>query len=179
MKDLRKKFYQMYQLDWLIQHGHSLEELIDGIHQWRENAIENGDAQPEVSIKTVFENWLEESAFGGECFACFEEFMTHEYLDISYMFSLLNDKDFEQYAHLRGLEVGTYTTVFDDTTFITTKCVVDNETNKIVFVEVFGDGETGVDMDGVITNRYVEIQGRKYKVGNIDDVEVIMKEKDE
>ena len=65
MKDLRKKFYQMYQLDWLIQHGHSLEELIDEIHQWRENAIENGDAQPEISIKTVFENWLEESAFGG------------------------------------------------------------------------------------------------------------------
>lgn len=179
MEDLRKKFYQMYQLDWLIQHGHSLEELIDEINQWREDAIKSGDAQPDVSIKTVFENWLEESAFGGECFACFEEFLESEYEDIDYMFYLLSDKDFERYAHLRRLEVGTYTTVFDGATFITTKCVVDNETNKIVFVEIFGDGETGVDIDGVITNSYVQIKGRRYKIDNTDDVAVIVKEKDE
>lgn len=171
MKDLRKKYYQMYQLDWLIQHGHSLEELIDEIHQWRENAIKNGDAQPEVSIKTVFENWLEESAFDGECFACFEEFMTHEYLDISYMFYLLSDKDFERYAHRRGFEVATYTSVWDGgATCITTRCLVDLETREIVWTETFGNNlECGVEVDGQLTNEFITYQGNHYKIMEKDE----------
>lgn len=61
--------YELYQLDWLIQHGYSLDDIIKIVN---ENNVRNVEDLQEVGIY-------------GECFASFAEFCENEYKDTEYM----------------------------------------------------------------------------------------------
>ena len=62
------KDYQKYQLQWMIDHGHSLEELIDELDRCKDDWAENNE-----SITDIFKAWEQNIGFGSEIWACQEE----------------------------------------------------------------------------------------------------------
>lgn len=67
---LQLKAYGLYQIDWCADHMASIQE------------------------------YDFETGFGGECFACFDEFMRNEFQDKEMMRMLLPPKLFQQYREL-------------------------------------------------------------------------------
>lgn len=83
---LHRKIYEMYQLDWMITHGHSLSELMKSMEEYRR------EMDPEEGFASVIElaaNWDHESGFDGSLWVCEEEFLDAEYLDKEYINSLI------------------------------------------------------------------------------------------
>lgn len=60
--------YQKYQLWWMLAHGYSLEDLIDELSS---RQAENRDYRAPVT--EIFRDWEKDSGFGGELWACEEE----------------------------------------------------------------------------------------------------------
>lgn len=85
---LRREAYRLYQLDWMASHGHSPMDLIAAFLGYLDSSepvekiAENGPMEP-------YSAWENDAGFGGEIWACFDEFMATEYLDDAYMASLL------------------------------------------------------------------------------------------
>lgn len=83
---LHRKIYEMYQLDWMITHGHGLSELMKSMEEYRR------EMDPEEGFASVIElyaNWDHESGFDGSLWVCEEEFLDAEYLDKEYINSLI------------------------------------------------------------------------------------------
>ncbi len=59
--------YQKYQLQWMIDHDHSLDELISELVKCEK------DRQPEDNIQNLYESWVHDCGFGSEIWACEEE----------------------------------------------------------------------------------------------------------
>ena len=87
--------YERYQFDWMISHGHSLEELfniIDGI--WSD------DEYPECHCPSdYFEDFESDTGFGGELYACYEEFLGAEYQNKAYVKTLLSPEEYIVYLN--------------------------------------------------------------------------------
>lgn len=58
--------YQRYQLKWMLDHDHSLDELIEEIEKMR---IE----EPDTTIRSLFDDWEYGHGFGGELWVCEHE----------------------------------------------------------------------------------------------------------
>ena len=95
--DIQELAYQRYQLDWMMKHNHSIDEIIGRLEELRSEDME---AQM-MPLPDLYGEWLQEDAFGGECFACFGEFLENEYLNENYMFSLLTTTEFHLYLNDR------------------------------------------------------------------------------
>lgn len=81
--------YGMYQLEWMKQHGYTLQDLMEQI-----DVQEHGGSEATYML-TVFED---EGGFNGECWVCKEEFMQNEFQDKEYMKQLLDTDLFIKYA---------------------------------------------------------------------------------
>ena len=64
--------YEMFKIHWMLEHGKTLEELIDHLEELREE-------EPEATIRKLFEMWELEAGFHGEIWPCFEEFLMDDY----------------------------------------------------------------------------------------------------
>lgn len=87
--DLRKTLYCAYQLEWMLSHGHSVEELCCAVID-PEDGLENG--------------------FGGDLWVCYDEFVDTEYRDFEYVAALLDlmdltPEDIELYKRLHEADV--------------------------------------------------------------------------
>lgn len=89
--DIKKIAYEKYQLDWMIAHGHSITELLRELECMRQE-------DPEQSIFAMFEEWEYSFGFGGEVWACYDEFLETEYKNESYMKALLTETEYELYS---------------------------------------------------------------------------------
>lgn len=89
--DITKIAYEKYKLDWMIQHGYTLKDLITELENMRE---EDEDA----SLETLFEDWEDEYGFDSEIWACYDEFMDIEFYDSEYMASLLTSNEYTTYV---------------------------------------------------------------------------------
>ena len=69
--------YEKYQLQWLIDHGHSLSDLINQLDEYRKNADENN----EMSIREIFSEWEFDIGFNGEIYVCEDEYYDNDYLE--------------------------------------------------------------------------------------------------
>lgn len=58
--------YQKYQLQWMIDHDHSLDELFDSLERYQ---IET----EHETILGLFDDWVWDTGFGGEIWACLDE----------------------------------------------------------------------------------------------------------
>ncbi len=106
-----KKCYSAYQLDWMMSHGYSLDDLYrvmlkyekemfdpeDFIKDGEERSFDFDESDLERSAMQARDILLFEQGFGnGSIFACMNEFLNHEYRDAYYMkhlFDNLSDKD--------------------------------------------------------------------------------------
>lgn len=60
--------YERYQFEWMIDHGHSLGELVDELTGLQNDLEEEPGVN--LSVRDVFDAWEDERGFGGELFAC-------------------------------------------------------------------------------------------------------------
>lgn len=106
--DIKKKAYQKYQLDWMIRHGYSIEDLVnamDLVHQENEDEppVES-PATPDYNAGGDFDGAIlmtycdfEEIGFDGDIWVCFDEFLDVEYRDRAYMQALLTEEEYQEY----------------------------------------------------------------------------------
>lgn len=59
--------YQKYQLQWMINHGFSLKDLIQELDELRE------ESDPDMSLESIFADWEFGYGFGSEIWACESE----------------------------------------------------------------------------------------------------------
>lgn len=71
--------YEKYQLQWLIDHNHSLTELIQEL----EDYINQDSPDIKIHVLKAFEEWESNIGFKSEIYACEEEFNDAEaYYDL-------------------------------------------------------------------------------------------------
>lgn len=68
--------YELYQLEWMIDHGHSLGELMDEL-TYLQNDLEQTPGV-NLTVRDVFDTWAEDRGFGGEVYACEAEYRKAE-----------------------------------------------------------------------------------------------------
>lgn len=68
--------YQKYQLQWMIDHNHSLDELIDELDRCQMDWAENGER-----ISDIYKAWEQDIGFNSEIWACFDEWKDCEHVD--------------------------------------------------------------------------------------------------
>lgn len=61
--------YEQYQLQWMIDHGHSLKNLMDELTEYQQEAIDC----PAAPISDIFADWVKDSGFRGDLWACEQE----------------------------------------------------------------------------------------------------------
>ena len=69
--------YQEYQLAWMIEHGHSIEELISELAEMQFEDPEDSD-RISTPVTELFDEWLNDKGFGGEIWACEQEWKEYE-----------------------------------------------------------------------------------------------------
>lgn len=96
MKTIQEIAYAKYQLDWMSQHGFSLQDLMQELHEYQYTDPENFDMISEP-VDEIFAGWEDETGFSGELWVCFNEFLDAEYQDAEYMKYLLSDSEYAKY----------------------------------------------------------------------------------
>lgn len=84
--------YQKYQLQWMIDHDHSLDEMISEMLAMQtdgDKVVFDGD------VADLFSEWEYSSGFGGEIWACLNEWKECE--------GSMMDAVYEQYVHDKNL----------------------------------------------------------------------------
>lgn len=109
-EEFRKKCYEKYQLNWMLSHGYSLQDLIDAMN---EKYIED-DSREYTTPGCYYKDVLDNDGFHGELFHYYDAFLEKEYLDGKYMKSILTESEFqtwrddtEQYETYPDLTVDT------------------------------------------------------------------------
>lgn len=90
-EEFRKKCYEKYQLNWMLSHGYSLQDLIDAMN---EKYIED-DSREYTTPGCYYEDVLDNDGFHGELFHYYDAFLEKEYLDGKYMKSILTESEFQ------------------------------------------------------------------------------------
>ena len=61
--------YEKYQLQWMISHGHSIQDLIQELTEMQYCDPEDGD-RISIPISELFDEWVVDVGFGSEIWAC-------------------------------------------------------------------------------------------------------------
>ena len=64
--------YQEYQLQWMIDQGYSLADLINGLNELAK------DAEPGTTVQELFNEWELDSGFNGSLWVCEDEWKMNE-----------------------------------------------------------------------------------------------------
>ena len=89
--DIKKIAYEKYKLDWLMNHGYTLTDLINELDVVKEDEEDND------SIGLLFSFWEDNCGFGSEIWVCYQEFINNEYADANYMKQILTRDEYQKY----------------------------------------------------------------------------------
>lgn len=70
--------YEIYQLQWMIEHGYSLEDFVKELSKELNYAKQGVDD----NLLTIFHDWERECGFNSEIYCSEEEFLDNEYKEI-------------------------------------------------------------------------------------------------
>lgn len=74
--------YERYQLQWMIEHGYSIMDLVQQLENLRCDLIEEDGMPIEYNIVDIFNNWQDEIGFKeSEIWACQDEWANNEALE--------------------------------------------------------------------------------------------------
>ena len=65
--------YQKFQLQWMIDHNHSIDELIDELTR-----VQMDWAEENEPVQDIYDAWESDVGFGGELWPCEEEWKYNE-----------------------------------------------------------------------------------------------------
>lgn len=94
-----KQLYERYKLEWLLAHGYTLQDVIDGIEQYRTELMTDAE-EDKPDVRKIFEQWQDERGFDSQIWACFPEFCMCELRDKDYMKKLLTAQERQRYRRL-------------------------------------------------------------------------------
>lgn len=71
------KDYNKYQLEWMIAHGYTIENLIQQLDEMREmyEAVYTMHDIKDYTIADLFAEWEFNTGFNGELWACYSEWL--------------------------------------------------------------------------------------------------------
>lgn len=69
--------YQKYQLEWMVAHGFSLDDLVFELTQIQ-YADPADDDQTSTPVNELFTQFVDDVGFGGELWACEQEWAEYE-----------------------------------------------------------------------------------------------------
>ena len=90
--EFKKRCYELYQLDWISEHGYSLQDVFNVLRKGYSDLVTSSDIDGGTNCDNDFdavENYFSEQGFKGEIFACEKEFYACDYQDVDYMKQLL------------------------------------------------------------------------------------------
>ena len=97
-EEFEQECYYAYQLDWMISHGWSLSDLYSVLVGFASEQVEEDAMNMPTTANDIEkladearEHFLYEEGFCGSLYVCKEEFLTHEFLDTSYMAHLFRN----------------------------------------------------------------------------------------
>lgn len=99
----KRRCYEMYQLDWLITHGYSIQDVFNVLREGYKDGCEDGEIDGSTWCDEDFnylERYFEDRGLYGEIFVSEDEFYNSEYQDKDYMEYLLPDDMYNQYLDL-------------------------------------------------------------------------------
>lgn len=67
-----EKKYEQFKLKWMLEHGHTLKDLIDELEELRE------ESDPDETLQDIFDEWEFGYGFGSEIWPCYEEYLDCE-----------------------------------------------------------------------------------------------------
>ena len=77
--ELLKKYHN-YQLQWMMEHGYSLKDLMDSMEEYTLSGECFQNLKPESCLTSqIFWEWECNCGFDGEIWVCFEEWLQTEY----------------------------------------------------------------------------------------------------
>lgn len=108
-EQMKRTLYELYQLDWMMSHGYSLDDVIKGMNDYEavdhdDNIHNDEDGRGmHADIERIFWDWQWGVGFPGGCiYVCFSEFCRAELLDADYIPWLLEQvKDNRERNELR------------------------------------------------------------------------------
>lgn len=68
-----KAEYERFKLQWMLDHGFTLENLICELERLRK------ESGPDTNLTTTYTDWELEYGFGSQIWPCFDEFLSCEY----------------------------------------------------------------------------------------------------
>ena len=79
MLDLQdpKQAYEIYRLQWMMDHGFTIQDLIRNLDSMiEEDANESGES---TGLQSLFQDWEFGIGFDSEIWPCYQEFLENEY----------------------------------------------------------------------------------------------------
>ena len=98
--EFKRRCYELYQLDWMMTHGYSLQDTFNVLREGYSECCALGVINGVTGCNDDFaymQEYFEEQGFYGSIFVCEEDFYNCEYQDIEYMEYLLPTEMLEQY----------------------------------------------------------------------------------
>lgn len=77
--DHARQVYERFRLQWMIDHGYSLEDLIRNLESMIEE--DQNESGVRTSLLSLFQDWEFGIGFDGAIWPCYQEFLENEYLD--------------------------------------------------------------------------------------------------
>lgn len=135
--------YQKYQLHWMVDHGYSLDDLMDELTRFQYNDPEDSN-KISTPVSELFGEWAADAGFGSEIWACEAEWF-----------------DCERENAVEEIVDAEFTSVWDGGFCVTTSCKVNLATREIFDIETSEDAADSYDN---LDKEYVTISGFKHPV---------------
>ena len=71
--------YEQYKTEWMLEHGITMSEFIRVLDNYRSECEQDGDEFN--SIEDVLNNFEDDGSFGGEIWACYDEWQDSEFFE--------------------------------------------------------------------------------------------------
>lgn len=101
MKTISERAYDKYCLDWMMDHGYSLDDFVTELHNMWEEVVNYTEPEDfdvnETSPNELYRNWWNDCGFDGGIFVCYDEFINAEYGMAYYMKQLLTESEYLEY----------------------------------------------------------------------------------
>ena len=112
MAKIKEVAYRKYQLDWMMTHGYTVNDVIDQLENAAKQSFDEEDVnehiQDHAGITRLFDQagdiFLYETGFDGSMWVCYQEFLDAEFLDAEYMKELLSSSEYEEYLKEAGVK---------------------------------------------------------------------------
>ncbi len=163
--------YQKYQLQWMIDHDYSLDNLMSELSRMQYEDPEDNFRKSEP-VYELFDEWQTDVGFGSEIWACEEEWKECEgRIENEPAVTDQNEKLSSVWGgvltKVTPYKKAQFTSVWDGGVEIATGCTVDLSTHRVFDIEMSADAADEVN---ILDREYIFMDGKTYPVVRKDEL---------